>query len=122
MHAADEPVGGQHEIAVRRRRESGRIVGKAKRAGMCRERREEARDQPVLGRASVFVGAHDAILLSLTSPEKGRSPAEALEKAGDGGHFNGPTATLPLFRGRENKRRAKLRRKLTTPHLPRELV
>ena len=50
MHAADDGVGLEHQIAARRRREKGGIVGQAERAGMGRERLEETRDQAVFGR------------------------------------------------------------------------
>ena len=49
MHAADDGVGLEHEIAAGRRLDEGGIVGQAERAGMDGERREVARDQSVLG-------------------------------------------------------------------------
>ena len=49
MHAADDSVGLEHEIAAGRRLDEGGIVGQAERAGMDGDRREVARDQFVLG-------------------------------------------------------------------------
>ena len=50
MHAADDGVGLEHQIAARRRRDEGGIVGQAERARMGRERLEIARDQTIFGR------------------------------------------------------------------------
>ena len=49
MHAADNGVGLEHQVAARGRRDEGGIVGEAERARMGGERLEEARDQTILG-------------------------------------------------------------------------
>ncbi len=48
MHAADDAVGGEHEIAARGRRDRGGVVGEPEGAGMLGDRREIARDQTIL--------------------------------------------------------------------------
>ena len=48
MHAADHGVHGQHELAPRRWREQGRVVGEVERTG-AGERTEMPRDQGELG-------------------------------------------------------------------------
>ena len=48
MHAADDAVGLEHEIAPRRRRNRGGIVGETERTGMGGDRPEIGRDQAVL--------------------------------------------------------------------------
>ena len=47
MHAADNRIGLEHQVAARRRLDEGGIVGQAQRARMGRDRLEEARDQTV---------------------------------------------------------------------------
>ncbi len=49
MHAADNGVGLEHQIAAGRRLDEGSVVAKTKRAGMRRDRREEFRDQAIFG-------------------------------------------------------------------------
>ena len=50
MHAGDDAVGRQHEIASGRRRHDGGVIDQAERAGMLGQRPEIARDQAILGR------------------------------------------------------------------------
>ena len=50
MHAGNDAVGRQHEIAARRRRHDGGVVDQTESAGMRRERPKIARDQALLGR------------------------------------------------------------------------
>ena len=50
VHAGNDAVGREHQIASRRRRDRGRVVGEAERARMGRERPEIARDQAIFGR------------------------------------------------------------------------
>ena len=50
MHANNDAVGGQHDVAARRRRNDGSVIDQAKSAGMLGQRPEIARDQAVLGR------------------------------------------------------------------------
>ena len=57
MHAADDRVGLEHEVATGRRLDESGVVGKTKRARMRRQRLKEARDQPVLARHFI-VGGH----------------------------------------------------------------
>ena len=57
MHAADDGVGLEHQVAARRRLDEGGIVGKAERARMGRDRLEIARDQTVFGRTIVMRAA-----------------------------------------------------------------
>ena len=57
MHAADDAVGLEHEIAARRRRDRGGIIGEPVSAGMFGERLEIARDQAIFAgfRCVLFV-------------------------------------------------------------------
>ena len=48
MHAADDAVGLEHEIATRGRRDHGRVVGEPERAGVLGQRPEIARNQALL--------------------------------------------------------------------------
>ena len=48
MHAGDDAVGGQHQIAAGRRRHDGGVVAKTERARRRGERTEIARDQALL--------------------------------------------------------------------------
>jgi hypothetical protein len=58
MHAGDDAVGGQHQIAPRRRRQDRGVIGKTERAGRSCERTEIFCDQVVFSRA--LIGArHD---------------------------------------------------------------
>ena len=50
MHAGNDAVGFQHEIAARRRRQLGGVINKTQGAGMGRDRAQIARDQAFLGR------------------------------------------------------------------------
>ena len=56
MHAGDDAVGRQHEVAAGRRREDCRVVAEAKSARMRRQRPEIAGDQALLGRRIVSGG------------------------------------------------------------------
>ena len=49
MHAGNDAVGGQHDVASRRRRNDGGVIDQAESAGMLGERAEIARDQAILG-------------------------------------------------------------------------
>ena len=49
MHADNDAVGREHDVASRRRRNDGGVIDQAKRAGMLGQRPEIARDQAVLG-------------------------------------------------------------------------
>ena len=49
MHADNDAVGGQHDVASRRRRNDGGVIDQAERAGMLGQRPEIARDQAVFG-------------------------------------------------------------------------
>src|SRR5262249_3848454 len=55
MHAADDAVGLEYEVAAGRRLDHRGIVAEPERARMFRERREVARDQPLL---AGFLFAH----------------------------------------------------------------
>jgi hypothetical protein len=50
MHANNNAVGGQHDVASGRRRNDGGVVDQAEGAGMLGQRPEIARDQAILGR------------------------------------------------------------------------
>ena len=69
MHAADDAVGLEHEIAPRRRRNGGGIVGEAERTGMGGDRPEIRRDQAVLARLLVMF-RHGAPAAGVRVPEK----------------------------------------------------
>src|SRR5262249_36153452 len=56
VHAADDRVGGDDEIAVRRRGEYGRVIAEGERAWMARQRPEVARDQPLFGGLAFVLG------------------------------------------------------------------
>ncbi len=58
MHATDDPVGLEHEIATGRRRDHRGVVGEPEGAGMLGERREIACDQPLLAGLRRAVLAH----------------------------------------------------------------
>jgi len=49
VHAGDDAVGGQHDVAAGRRRNDGGVIAQAERAGMLGQRPEIARDQAVFG-------------------------------------------------------------------------
>ena len=49
MHAGNDAVGCQDQIASGRRREHGRVIDQTQRAGMGRERTQIACDQTFLG-------------------------------------------------------------------------
>ena len=48
MHAADDGIGLEHEIAAGRRRQDRGVIRKTERARMRRKRTKIARDQPIL--------------------------------------------------------------------------
>ncbi len=49
MHAGNDAVGGQNQIAAGRRRDCRRVIAEPEGAGMRRQRTEVARDQALLG-------------------------------------------------------------------------
>jgi len=58
LHAADDSIGLEYEIATRRRRDRGRIVGEPKGAGMFGKWLEIARDETLLAGLRCAVSAH----------------------------------------------------------------
>jgi len=58
MHAADDPIGLEHEIATRGRRDRRGVVAKPQGAGMFGERGEIARDQALLAGLRCALLAH----------------------------------------------------------------
>ncbi len=60
MHAADDGVGLEHQIASRRRRDRRGVVNEPERARMFGERLEIARDQAILAQFDCVLLAHGA--------------------------------------------------------------
>ena len=58
MHAANDAVGLEHDVASARRRDRGGVVDKTEGAGMLRQRLEIARDQAVLAGGLWLLHAH----------------------------------------------------------------
>ena len=79
MHAADDGVGREHQIAARRRRDEGGVVGQTQRARMRRQRREVARDQTILGRfwSVCHRATHPSAAGRLAVTKRGRIPPRA---------------------------------------------
>ncbi len=105
MHPADDAVGGQHEIASRRRRDDGGVIGETQGAGMGRDRPEIRRDQAVLARA--FVGCRHDLL-----PARLRAKLRAVWV------FAELSWTVPVARMSEATSGAAVRRRPRRPPFP----